>query len=310
MGILSFLGGGKTDKETGKKTVAEERVSVGTQAQAQEKATKGVTSSTGTTIEDVTKRQDITTTQAGTTTATKGTSGTQAGVTSAFSEGALGTLESIFSQISGKFDGSETDLARQLIGKVEGFDPDKFISNLVSKARSSIDRTLNPQLNQLASAVGGNANSAVALIRSQAEADAAGTLAGVEADATLRANQIISQNISSALGAQGQDQQLLALVGELLKGGRTTTSGRFESEEAQAGTQESAGRTVGTEKSEAIGSSQQTQTQELTELINSLISTNQKVSGISTTETEGTATTGGSLGGFLGNVGSFLKLGA
>lgn len=310
MGILSFLGGAKTDKTTAKSKSTQEQLSEATQAKEQAKTSTGITSATGTTIEDVTKREDTTQQQAGTTTQTKGATGTQESVTSAFSEGALGTLESIFSQIGGKFDGSETDLASQLLGKVEGFDPEKFVSNLVSKTRSSIDRTLEPQLNQLASSVGGNANSAVALIRQQAEADAAGTLAGVEADATAQANQILTQNISAALGAQGQDQQLLALVGDLLKGGQTITTGAFTSEEEQAGEQESISRTIGTEESQAVGSQEQTQTQELTELINSLLKTNQKVSSTAETESEGTATTGGSLGGFLGNVQSFLNLGA
>jgi hypothetical protein len=229
------------------------------------------------------------TTQAGTTSSNKD-SLTNA-VSQLFSGGVLTGLESTVTDLLGASDqsGNVVDTAIQ---KLNGFDAAGYVDSSVKAATSTQQQNLDQIFGSLQDNIGSGIenNSMAMLLANRANNDSASAIEGVRANATATAEQIQRENQMGAVGAAGSQNQFLGQLLDALKGGQAT--------QTQTGTESGTG-TTGTSgtTNTAESSSQQTQTQATTQLVEALA---QLLSGTThSVGTENTKTTGKTKGGGL-----------
>lgn len=163
-------------------------------------------------------------------------------LTSQFGSDALKLLESLFKESGANVTGSQArsqslaDLATR--NATSGFDPVAFVADTLQAAESRFNRETAESLNVLGNQLGGTerGNSAAALIKGRLEEENRASLAGIRAQATGTAQDIVRQNISQAAGLEGFNLENLVQIGELLRGAETTGQVDTTSQQATKGT--------------------------------------------------------------------------
>lgn len=116
------------------------------------------------------------------------------------------------------------------------FDPHAFVAGIMKAATSNATYDQESSLNKIASSTGGTAdtNSAAALLSNRVRNATADNLAGVQADATARGQEILKTHADTISGlAASQDQGLNTMIGALLQGQETTAGTQNQAQTTQ-----------------------------------------------------------------------------
>lgn len=192
---------------------------------------------------------------------------TQTGVTTGTSSRLdSGTLGALTDQIKGLMQASQigsaidTNRLMEVAGTPDSFDPQAFVSGIMSQATSSADIGLESGMNANAeeSGAGAGSNSAVALLNNKLKNATVANLAGINASATGAAQDIVRNNETAKTGeiaslTSGLDQNVQQLLSTLVSSQETQT----QVQSGQTGTT-TTGTTTGT--TGTTTTDQQTQT--------------------------------------------------
>jgi hypothetical protein len=191
------------------------------------------------------------------------------------------------------------------------FDPEAFVSGIMQQATAQAKDSIGSDLAKISDRTGSNAsgNSAAALLKAKVEGGAAANLAGIRANATATAADIVKSKQESTTSqlatlASAQDQGLNSLVGNLLQAGQTeiastvgntvgTTVG--STTDTRAGTQSQKTSNI-SEDTGTSATKQNTASQELSKNISDMIgsttdSSKQNTSGTTVADTKGKTNT-------------------
>jgi hypothetical protein len=222
--------------------------------------------------------------QQGSTTQTGTQTGSQTGVTNLFGADVLSGLEgAVGGLIQGIFGAGGTGGAvdASALGQ---FDPAAFVQGGLASAQAATQGTLESNINQLTSGIGGTAgsNSMAALLANRLRSDSAASLAGVEADLNARAQETVRQNVLAQQQVQSAQNDFLGNLLAGLKGGTQTTTGTQTQANTQTGSSASTGTTTSAEQTAQQQSTQTQQTQQLIEQLQELLSGVQSLTGTET----------------------------
>jgi len=304
--VLGALTGGGKKKSTSESESETEQTLKGTSTTAQTGTSKAVEAATSVAEGATTRATDQATKEESSQTGVRAGESATTGTTRTFSEDILGQLERLFAGAGGAVGGTDT---ADLKAGLSSFDSDKFVSGLVGKAESDLTARRTEGLNTLASSIGGRENSSFQLLADRASREDATALAGIESNAIASAAGIEANNLSALTGASGGDANLLGVIGNLLKGGESTTEQAGTTAETTEATGATTGRAVGSDAGTSTQATESQATKDLVEIINSLVTQDQTQTGKTKSSGSGTQTTGGSLGGLLGNIAAFQELG-
>jgi len=215
---------------------------------------------------------------------TQNTTGKQTttGVTQNFDASTLEALGGNIGQFISKILGGSTSSPDAAAGALGTFDPEAFINNTMKAAAASTADQVGQATRGVTSLVGGNAseNSMSALLDADIQNKAGASLAGVRAGAEKTAQDIQTQRAGALSQIGTSAQNALSQVLNAIKGGTQTTS-QDATNVASTGT--TGTNTATTNTSEQ---SQTNQSQQLIDIINQLVNTNQETTG--TTHVVGT----------------------
>lgn len=267
-------------KSKSKSTTDVNKTTDTTQTETGSKATTGVTTSTGTTTGTQTGQ-----TTGSTTNATTGSQTNQQQST-LFSADILSGLEGIVGDLFGAQ--SRTPMTLD-----SDFDKGEFVEQGYRAAEARATQDTEQGLNALFDSVGGrdDENSMVTLLANRARGDSAAQLAGVRANLVGQAEGIARENFGADLAGQANSQGFLNNLLATLKGGTAATTGAIQTAENQVRT------SAGTSAQQTSESTQQTQVQQLLELLANSLSGTEHVVGTEKTKTKGTEFGGGVSGG-------------
>ena len=215
---------------------------------------------------------------------TQNTTGKQSttGVTQNFDPKTLEALGGNIGDFISKILGGSTanpDAAASALGT---FDPEKFINDTMAAATASTADQVGQATRGVTSLTGGNAaeNSMTALLDQHIKDQAGASLAGVRATAEQTAQGIQANRAQALSGIGTSSENALSQVLNAIKGGTQTTT--------QDATNVASTGTTGTNTSTTNTAENSTtqQSQQLIDIINQLVNSNQNVSG--TVKTDGT----------------------
>lgn len=278
---LSF--GAKKSKGSGSTSV--DKTVDTTQTETGAKASTGVTTSTGSSTTTGTQTGQTTnnTTQASTGSQTNQQQSTL------FSQNILSGLEGIVQNLFGS-------AATNPMALNSDFDKQAFVDQGYQAAESRATDDTNIALNSMFDRIGGrdDQNSMATLLANRARADTAASLAGTRANLTQTAEGIARENFGADLAGQGQSQGFLNNLLGVLKGGTANTSGGIQTSENTVGTQAGTSAMQTAENTQT----QQTQVQQLLELLSNQLSGTEHTVGTEKTKTKGLEFGGGFSAGF------------
>lgn len=240
------------------------------------------------------------TTQSGGTTTSQKTTGTETGRQTATSTTLAGDVQAALSDrvksilAGGVTDSALASLSNAIAGRANSFNPDAAVAGIVAGARNRGEQTLQEQNSAFAARAGGTAstNSMAALMAQRGRNDLEASVAGIEGDAMMKAQQVANQNLTSAAGAQGQVADIATQLAGTLKGATTTSDASTLTSQIQS--------LLGDQATKATSSTAESQQQQtaMTQLLSQLsqVLTNQKESVVGTEATKSKGTSGG--GGF------------
>lgn len=146
----------------------------------------------------------------------------QSSETKQFSDEILAKLEDTFSSLLGQ-SGREDELVKSAINKALASDID--IEPIMAEARRQMTNQTGQLYQRLARQAGSDANSLVNAAQAEAIAAGESNLASTEAQLLAENNKNYLDNLTTALQAESQSYQPLLGIGQLLKGGKTTSKG-------------------------------------------------------------------------------------
>lgn len=256
-----------------------------TQATTGSTTTTGNTSSTGSTSQtgNTTNNQSQ----------TSGTTGsqTQTGVTttldSAVSDALSGKVQELLSGID---TGGISSAANSRLGS---FNANQYVTDTITAARQAGEAQLQEQQSLYNSAIGGTAgtNSMAALLAQRGRNDLETSLAGIRANAVSTAEGIQNSNLAAAAGATGGVADIVANLGNVLKGATTTSDVSTLTQELSKLLGQNTGTTAQTGTSTEQTSSQQTQL--LQQIVDLLGTTNESTHATEVSKTKGKSSGGG-----------------
>lgn len=294
MGFGLSFGSNKT-KSTTTSTLTKDETTNQTQTGTQ--STTGTTTTSGTQSQSGTSTGTSSTNQTGTSN-TSGTSQQQTTQTqTSFGQKVLGGLEDAVTSLLSKVTGPDASpLVNQGVGMLGDFDPESFVERTLASAQAQQGSKLDEILGGIFSRVGGTekTNSAATLLANRARGEAAANLAGIGAQAQAQANEIVRQNVATGLAQQDSQNNLLVQLGNILKGGSTSTSGASSTQTAEQQQTAQSGATNTSESNQSNTTSNQTQQQSILEAIQQILN-----GTTSTTGTENSTTIGKKSGGGL-----------
>lgn len=214
----------------------------------------------------------------------------QTGVTTNFDAKTLEALGGNIGEFINKILGSGAASPDAATKELGSFNPEDFINKTMAAAQASTADQVGQATRGVTSLIGGNAdeNSMTALLDAKIKNDAAANLGGVAAKAQSDAQAIEAQRAGVVSGAGASASNALAQVLNALKGGTQTTTADTTNV-ASTGT---TGTNTSTTNTSENSSTQQSQ--QLIDIINQLVNSNQHTTG--TTNVNGTTTKKG--GGF------------
>lgn len=277
MGILGLSFGSKKNKvdQTSNinKTETANQVQTGTKSQT------GTVDTQSSTTQQQTSQTSQQTNQAGTSQTTGSQIGQTSQNTSMFGEDVLSGLEGLVTDLFGSVGGGRPSISN--------FNVDEFVQNGIAAARANITDRIDSEVNQLMSSIGGSTsnNSMGALLANKLRNAGAAELSGVTANLTAQGEGINRENILAENALAQTDQGFLANLLQALKGGNTTTTGTEAVTTSQNQQTATTGSTTGTEVTTGSQQTSSTQTQNLMEQLEQLLS--------GTTNTVGTEHTKG-----------------
>lgn len=139
-----------------------------------------------------------------------------------FSDEILSKLEDTFSNLLGQA-GREDELVKSAINRALSSDLD--IEPIMAEARRQMANQTGQLYQRLARQAGSDANSLVNAAQAEAIAAGQSNLASTEAQLLAENNKNYLDNLATALKTENQSYQPLLGIGQLLKGGKTTTKG-------------------------------------------------------------------------------------
>lgn len=221
--------------------------------------------------------------------------------TTQFSDQVLGGIQdAVTSLIGGATNGSSpgTQAANGALDKMNGFDPAKYVSGVVDSARSDTLSSLEEAINGNASAIGGTAatNSSAALLAGRLENNRAAALAGIESDATAKAQGILASQVASGNQTAGVSNDLLTQLAAVLKGGVSGTSAD-QTQSTTGGTTTTSGTTTAENQVTQQNTNTQTQQDILTQILATLQGTENKT-GVTDSKGHNTSFGGGASASF------------
>ena len=144
------------------------------------------------------------------------------GETKQFSDEVLNKLEEAFTGLLGK-SGENNEAAKAAISRA--LDGDIDIAPIMAEARRQTTNQTGQLYQRLARQAGSDANSLVNAAQAEAIAAGQSNLASTEAQLLAENNRQYIDNLTNALQAESQSYQPLLGLGQLLKGGKTTSKG-------------------------------------------------------------------------------------
>lgn len=201
-----------------------------------------------------------------------------------FSTGILAGLENQVAQLFSS-NGKASSPGLDYLG---GFDPNAFVASTLKAAQAKEGMGLSQVLGGIVDAVGGRNNSMTAQLSANANNDSAERLAGVQANATAAAQQMVQGNVATQTAANSGVQGFLAQMLNALKGGVSTATGATTQQTAE---QQQTAQESGTATSEDQQTSSTTaETQQMLQQLTELLSGSTTTAGQSNTWTTGKST--------------------
>jgi hypothetical protein len=267
-------------KSSGSSTTDVSKVESGTQTESGTKTSTGTTTTSGATQTS----QSGSTTQQGTTAQQSTGTESKTGTTTQFSSGVLGGLESAVASLLGAIPTGTQQYESD-------FNKDAFIQAGMDAASSRITGDTELALNSMFDQFGGrdDSNSMAALLATRARGDAAAALAGARANLESQAEGIGRENFGANLQGLGLNQQFLQGILGALKGGVSTSAEQVATAENVTGQTSQ----VGTSQQVGSETTQQTQVQQLAEILNSIVSGTTTTVGTESTKQKGKVAGGG-----------------
>lgn len=271
-------------------TLSGSQTTSGTQAQSQ----SGTTSSTG--MSSTTQTGGTTSSQKTTGTETGRQTGTSTTLSADIQAGLSDKIKSILA--GGVTDSALASLSNAISGRVDSFNPDAAVAGIVAGARNRGEQTLQEQNSAFAARAGGTAttNSMAALMAQRGRNDLEASIAGIQGDAMMKAQQVANQNLTSAAGAQGQVADIATQLAGTLKGATTTSDMTSLTSQIQSLLGDQATKSASSTAQQQ--QEQTTMTQLLTQLSQVLSNQKESVVGTESTTSKGKTSGGGLSLGF------------
>lgn len=258
-----------------KQKVDQTQTTSGTQTQNQTQTGTNTTSGTTSTNSSTTGSQSSTGTQSNATSGTSSTTGTTTGTstqtTSQFDQGTLSGLTGAVQDLLGSVMGNRGTVDTSALS---GFNPGDFVSGGMANAKAIAQASLDDNINQLISGVGGTpgTNSATALLANKLRNDTSASLAGTEANLNAQAQEIVRQNIATGQSVQNSQNDFLSNLLGALRGGNVTTTGTEAQTTAQNTQNQQISDTRNAENTNTSSNTNSTQVQNLIETLNQILS--------------------------------------